>query len=54
MRVVLIMVTFAVAIVVTAFITKTTYQAIEEQKKSFGDNGNGKPEAEENVSNEEN
>lgn len=38
MRVVLIMLTFAVAIAVTAFVTKTTYQALEEQKKN-GSNG---------------
>jgi len=51
MRVILIMVTFAVAIIVTAFVTKTTYQAIGEKKNGNG-NGNGKHEAEESQVNE--
>lgn len=53
MRVVLIMITFAVAIIVTAFVTKTTYQAIGEQRKNGKENGNTKPIVEENLSNEE-
>lgn len=43
MRVVLIVVTFAVAIIVTAFITKTTYQAIEEHKRNC-ENDKPKPD----------
>ncbi len=45
MRVMLIMLTFAVAIAVTAFITKTTYQALEEHKKN-GSNGTDENSAE--------
>lgn len=53
MRVLLIMLTFAVAIAVTAFVTKTTYQAIEVQKKN-GSNGSGESESEDKVINEKN
>jgi UDP-GlcNAc:undecaprenyl-phosphate GlcNAc-1-phosphate transferase len=53
MRVVLILVTFAVAIIVTAFITKTTYQAIEEQKRN-GNNAERRPPTEDDYSDEEN
>ncbi len=52
MRAVLIMVTFAVAIVVTAFVTKTTYQALEEQKKNGSENGNREAGTGEGLSNE--